>query len=107
MEEKINEELEQAYDELDKIQRVQEQVDILNKGLNSCVDIVNSSISNNKITEQLNQLETDNLKAYKSVKNNIEEQYIDTKDKIYRMQEEKKSLEEQKKEKNEEEKEEK
>ena len=102
MEEKINEELEQAYDELDKIQRVQEQVDILNKGLDSCVDIVNSSISSNKITEQLSQLETDNLTAYKNVKNNIEEQYIDTKDKIYKIQEEKKRLEEQQKEEKEE-----
>ena len=103
MEERINEELESAYEELDGIQRVQEQVDILNKGLNSCIEIVNTSVTNSKITEQLSQLETDNLSIYKKTKNNIEDTYKNTKDKIYQLQEEKKRIEEQEKEKKEEE----
>ena len=46
MKDEINEQINYAYEDLDKLQRVQEQVEILNKGLNSCIDIVNSSISN-------------------------------------------------------------
>ena len=95
MKDEINEQINYAYEDLDKLQRVQEQVEILNKGLNSCIDIVNSSISNSQIAEQLNQLGTDNLAAYKETKNNIEENYEDTKNKIYRLQEEKRELEEQ------------
>ena len=93
--EKINENLNSAYENLDKIQRIQEQVDILNKGLNSCIEIVDSSIKSNEITEQLSQLGTDNEIIFKTKKNYINESYNDTKKKIYQLQEEKRALEEE------------
>ena len=94
MKDEINNQLNTAYEELNHIQKMQEQVDILNKGLSSCIDIVNSSISSPKITEELSQLETDNITIYKKTKNNIEENYQDTKNKIYQLEEEKRILEE-------------
>ena len=106
MKDEINNQLNTAYEELNHIQKIQEQVEILNRGLNSCIDIVNSSISNPKITEELSQLETDNITIYKETKNSIEDNYQDTKNRIYQLQEEKRILEEKEKEEKKEEEEE-
>ena len=56
MKEDLANQLESEVTRMNKIKRIQEEVENLNKNLNACIDIVSSSIGNKQTEERLRRL---------------------------------------------------
>ncbi len=78
----------------DKVKRIQEEVDNLNKSLNACIDLVSDSIGNDHTQEKLRRLKEETTAGYSRVSNEIEEVLEKSRDNINEIKLEQKAKEE-------------
>ena len=100
MKEEIDRQLEDEVTRLSKVERIQEEIQTLNKSLNACIDIVSSSIGNDHTEEQLRRLKEENEMGFSRVNNEMDETIERSRDNIQGLREEKKALIEKEKEEN-------
>lgn len=95
MKEDLASKLESEVTRMNKVKRIQEEVDNLKNSLNACIDIVSSSIGNSHTQERLRRLKEENEVSYSRASNEIEETLENTRDNINQIKLEQKALEEQ------------
>ena len=101
MKELLDQQLESEIQKLDKVKKIQEEVDNLNKSINACIDIVSESVGNSQTLEKLRRLKEENEASYSRTTNDIDEVLENSKDNINQIRIEKKHLEENEEEKKE------
>jgi len=82
MKEDLASQLESEVTRMDKVKKIQEEVDILNKNINACIDIVASSIGNKHTEERLRRLKEENEVSYSRAVNDIDETLENTRQNI-------------------------
>ena len=106
MKEDLANRLESEVTRMNKVKKIQEEVDNLKNSITACIDIVSSSVGNSHTQERLRRLKEENEVSYSRVTNEIEETLENTRQNINQIKIEQKALEEKEEEYKEEEKEE-
>lgn len=78
----------------EKIKRIQEEVDNLNKSLNACIDLVSESVGNDHTLEKLRRLKEETTASYSRAANEIDEVLEKGRESINEIKLEKKAKEE-------------
>ena len=86
--------LESEITKQDKIKKIQEEVDNLNKSLNACIDLVSESVGNDHTLENLRRLKEETTASYARVTNEIDEVLEKGRDNITQIKLEQKAKEE-------------
>ncbi len=94
MKEDLARQLESEVLQMNKVKKIQEEVDNLRNSLAACIDIVSSSVGNSHTQEKLRRLKEENEVSYKRATNEIEETLENTRQNINQIKLEQKALEE-------------
>ena len=79
---------------IEKMNRIQDELNHLDKSLNSCIEIVEDSISNKQVTEKLNRIKEENEITKSRANNEIDLAIQERSNSLSELREKKKNMEE-------------
>lgn len=83
----LNSQIENEYAKINEINQIQDELNIMNRSLNNCVDIAYSSAINRKNINKYNEVKEELENGYKLANENLDSSLEQAKDTIHKLEE--------------------